>query len=170
MNLPPWREAAIGKSHDRSAFDCGEPALNDFLLTQARQAHERGASKTFVAAPVTAPKTVLGFYSLSPASLEFDRAPEVVRKASGRYDVPGFRLGRLATSLGVQSSGLGGQLLVCAARRCLAAAQEVGGTVMFIDAKSERATHWYERYGAVRLADEPRSLVIALATLAPLIK
>jgi hypothetical protein len=41
--------------------------------------------------------------------------------------------------LSVQGSGLGGQLLLCAARRCLAAAQKVGGTVLFIDAKSERA-------------------------------
>jgi hypothetical protein len=60
--------------------------------------------------------------------------------------------------------------LLCAARRCIAAAQEVGGTVLFIDAKSERAAQWYERYGAVRLVDAQRSLVIALATLEPLLK
>jgi hypothetical protein len=170
VTLPDWREAAIAKLHDRAAFDCGEPALNEFLKAQARQAHERGASKTFVAAPVAEPKTVLGFYSLSPASLEFDRAPDVIRRASGRYEVPGFRLGRLATCLTVQGWGLGGQLLICAARRCLAAAEEVGGTVLFIDAKSERTAQWYERYGALRLADAPRSLVIALETLAPLVK
>lgn len=169
MSLPQWHEAAIEKSHDRAGFDCGEAAVNEFLRTQARQAHERGASKTFVAVAVADPKTVLGYYSLSPASLEFDRAPEVIGRASGRYDVPGFKLGRLATSVSVHGAGLGGQLLVCAARRCIAAAQEVGGTVLFIDAKSDRAAQWYERYGAVQLADAPRSLVIALATFAPLL-
>jgi hypothetical protein len=165
VTLPAWREVAIDKMHDRASFDCGEPALNDFLKTHARQAHERGASKTFVATPLAEPKTVWGFYNLSPASLEFDHAPEIVRRAPGRYDVPGFRLGRLATAIGVQGSGLGGLLLLCAARRCIAAAEHVGGTVLFIDAKSERAAQWYERYGAVRLVDTPRSLVVALATL-----
>jgi len=45
MSLPEWREEPIAKKHDRASFDCGEPALNDFLRWHARQSHDRGAAK-----------------------------------------------------------------------------------------------------------------------------
>jgi hypothetical protein len=44
-----WREAPIARHHDRKAFDCGAPALNDYLDRYARQNHESGGAKTFVA-------------------------------------------------------------------------------------------------------------------------
>jgi len=34
MSLTPWHEEPISKKHDRKSFDCGEAALNDFLLRQ----------------------------------------------------------------------------------------------------------------------------------------
>ena len=37
-----WEEAPIGKAHDRAAFDCGEPDLNDYLKRYARQNHDTG--------------------------------------------------------------------------------------------------------------------------------
>ena len=49
MSLPDWREEPIAKKHDRASFDCGEPALNEFLRKHARQSHEKGAAKTFLA-------------------------------------------------------------------------------------------------------------------------
>ena len=45
-------------------------------------------------------------------------------------------------------------------------AAEVGGVILIIDAKNERAAQWYAAYGAVPLADTPRTLVMALATFA----
>jgi len=70
MSLPDWREAPISKAHDREAFDCGEAELNEFLRRHARQSHEKGGAKTFVATPVDDSKRILGFYSLSPASID----------------------------------------------------------------------------------------------------
>lgn len=165
MSLPGWREEPISKKHDRARFDCGEPALNEFLLRQARQSHDRGAAKTFLAISQSDGRTILGFYSLCPASLEYARAPEVVRKGLGRHDVPAFRLARLAVNRPVQGQGLGGQLILAAGRRCLLAATEVGGVALLIDAKSERAARWYASYGAVPLTDARLSLVLPLATI-----
>ena len=65
----------------------------------------------------------------------------------------------------LQGQGLGGQLLLSAGRRCLLAATEVGGVALLIDAKNERAANWYAPYGAVHLADAPRSLILPLAKL-----
>lgn len=160
-----WLEVPIGKKHDRTQFDCGDPALNDFFRNYARQSHEKGAAKTFLAISKDDGKSILGFYSLCPASLEYARTPEIVRKGLARHDVPAFRLVRLAVDVSAQGQGLGGQLILAAGRRCLLAASEIGGVVMLIDAKNQRAADWYASYGAIPLADVPLSLVMPLATI-----
>lgn len=165
MSLPEWREEPIAKEHDRASFDCGEPALNDFLRLHARQSHDKATAKTFLAISKSDGKTILGFYSLCPASLEYARTPAIIRKHLARHDVPAFRLGRLAVDHSVQGQGLGGQMLLSAGRRCLLASTEVGGLMILIDAKNERVANWYSSYGAVPLADAPLSLVLPLATI-----
>ena len=165
MNLLDRRETPISKVHDRDAFDCGEPALNEFLRRHARQSHANGGAKTFVATPLGEEGRVLGFYSLSPASIDYPRTPVLAKKGLARYDVPVFRLGRLAVDLTLQGQGLGGQLLMAAGRRCIRAAAEVGGVALLIDAKNDRVAGWYETYGAISLLDAPMSLVLPLATI-----
>jgi hypothetical protein len=64
-----------------------------------------------------APGRVLGFYTLSPASLDYARTPALVKKGLARYEVPTFRLGRLAFDRTVQGRGLGGALRLAADRR-----------------------------------------------------
>jgi GNAT superfamily N-acetyltransferase len=164
--LLAWREAPIGKQHDRAAFDSGDADLNAYLLRYARQNHDSGGAKTFVAVPVDMPSRILGFYSLSPASLDYARTPPIARRGLGRYDVPVFRLGRLAVDRSVQGRGLGGGLLIAAGKRCMAVAEEVGGVALLIDAENAQAASWYEGYGAVRLEDAPLSLVLPFGTLA----
>ena len=165
MIVTAWHEEPIHKKHDREAFDCGEETLNEFLRRYARKSHELGGAKTFLAIDDADNKTILGFYSLSPASVAYARTPEIVRRGLARHDVPGFRLARLAVDRRFQRRGLGGQLLLAAGRRCLAASAEVGGVVLVIDAKNERAAGWYSSYGAVPLLDAPLSLLLPLAVI-----
>ncbi len=166
MTALRWQEAPLAKQHERAAFDCGDADLNLYLQRYARQNHESGGAKCFVAAPADAPARILGFYTLSPASLETSRAPALAKKGLARYDAPVFRLGRLAVDKSVQGRGLGGALLLRAADRCIRVAQDVGGVALLIDAKNDRAARWYESYGALRLDDAPLSLVLPLVTAA----
>lgn len=160
-----WYEEPINKKHDRETFDCGEEVLNEFLRRYARKSHELGGAKTFLAIDDKDNQTVLGFYSLSPASVDYARTPEIMRRGLASHDVPGFRLARLAVDRKLQGQGIGGQLLLAAGRRCLLASAEVGGVVLVIDAKNERAAEWYAGYGAVRLLDAPLSLLLLLTTI-----
>lgn len=165
MTVPAWHEEPIAKKHHRDVFDCGEPALNDFLRNHARKSHEAGGAKTFLAISDEDGAAILGFYSLSPASVEYARTPEIVKRKLARYDVPVFRLARLAVHRAMQGQGLGGQLLLSAGRRCILAAAEVGGVALLIDAKNDRVAAWYRSYGAVPIDDAPLSLLLPLATL-----
>ena len=170
MSLPAWHEESISKKHNREAFDCGEPALNEFLQRYARRSHDLGGAKTFLAIADSDNESILGFYSVSPASVEYAQTPEIVRRGLGRYEVPVFRLARLAVDRKLQGLGLGGQLLVAAGRRCLLAAAEVGGVALLIDAKSKKVADWYTGYGAVPLADAPLSLLLPLTTIEAALK
>lgn len=164
MTLPAWKEEAIARSHDRQSFDCGDPAMNDFLRRYARQSHEQNASKTFCAIDVSAPNRMLGFYTIAPSAVAYDIVPAAMTKGLARHEVSGFKLARIATDITVAGQGLGGQLLAAAALRCLRIAAEAGGMLLIIDAKSERAAEWYASYGAERLKDRPLTLVMPLAT------
>lgn len=170
MTSAAWHEEPINKTHDREAFDCGEEALNDFLRRHARKAHDLGGAKTFLAIEDTDDKAILGFYSLSPASVEYARIPEILKRGLARHDVPGFRLARLAVQRRLHRQGLGGQLLLAAGKRCLLAASEVGGVVMVIDAKNQGVAGWYARYGALPLLDPPLTLLLPLPTIGAALK
>lgn len=165
MNIPSWHEESISKKHNGEAFDCGEELLNDFLRKHARKSHEAGGAKTFLAINDADGKTIFGFYSLSPTAIEYARTPGIVKRGLGRYEVPGFRLARLAVARTFQGKGLGGQLLMAAGRRCLQVAQEVGGVVLVIDAKNENIAKWYATYGAISLDDAPLTIMLPLATI-----
>jgi GNAT superfamily N-acetyltransferase len=169
MTVPPWHEEAITKNHNRAAFDCGDAELNTFLQRYARQSHNQGAAKTFLAIEDTT-NAILGFYSVAPAALAYHQAPAIVRRGLARHEVPGFRLARIAVDRAYQGQSLGGQLLLAAGRRCLMAAAIVGGTVLVIDAKNDRAAAWYASYGALPLLDAERTLVLPLATIEGLLK
>lgn len=161
-----YREEAIARSHDRHGFDCGSPALNTYLARYARQNHLSGGAKAFVIVEPEAPARVLGYYTISPAAIEFSRVPDVMARKLGRYEVPVYRLGRLAVAASAQGQGLGANLLLLAGRRALAVAAEVGGVALAIDAKDERAAGWYARFGAIRLLDDPLKLVLPLQVIA----
>ncbi|KMJ45144.1 acetyltransferase [Xenorhabdus khoisanae] len=164
MMLVDWHEEPISRHHDRAAFDCGDDALNQFLYRHARQNHEKGGAKTYLAVSDCNQK-VLGYYSLSPASIAYESTPEVIKRGLARHEVPVFRLGRLAVDVSVQGQGLGGQLLLAAGRRSLLVAAQAGGIALLIDAKNERVAHWYAAYGAVPLLDASLSLLLPFTTI-----
>jgi GNAT superfamily N-acetyltransferase len=161
-----WREEAIARHHDRGAFDCGSAELNDYLRKYARQNHETGGAKSFVAVLPDEPARVLGYYSISPGAIEFARVPARLTRKLGRYEVPVFRLGRLGVSRSLQGQGLGAELLLAAGIRALSVASQVGGVALAIDAKDGLAAGWYERFGAARLLDDPLKLFLPLAMIA----
>lgn len=166
MTLPSWHEEPIAKSHHRQAFDCGDTQMNAFLHRYARQSHQQNASKTFCAIDDAVPGRILGFYTITPSAVAYEDVPETMTRGLARHEVAGFKLARIATDRSVAGRGLGGQLPAAAALRCLRVAGEVGGMLLIIDAKNERAAKWYASYGAEALTEKPLTLVMPLASFA----
>jgi GNAT superfamily N-acetyltransferase len=152
-----------GALHDRKGFDCGVPALNDYLLRFAEQHRKKGISSTYVLVDPATPRTILGYYSLSAAQVDADALSEAERKKLPRYPIPCFRMGRLACRLDRRGEGLGRLLLGCAVDRCLSARQQVGAYALLVDAKDETAKAFYLRYGFIPCQDHAMTLYLALA-------
>ncbi len=164
MIISDWHEEPISKHHNRDAFDCGDNELNVFLHRHARQSHLKGGSKTYLAVN-TKNKKILGYYSLSPASIAYKSTPKVIKCGLARHDIPVFRLARLAIDVSVQGQGLGGQLLLSAGRRSLLVALQAGGVALLIDAKNDRVAEWYASYGAIPMPEEKLTLLLPFNTI-----
>ncbi len=149
-------------AHDRPAFSCGVPALDEYLHRFADQHKRRGISAAYVMVDSVAPATILGYYTLSAAEVDADRRGAADRRRLPRYPVPCFRLGRLAIRQGAQGQGLGKLLMACAVDRFLKARQQVAAYALVVDAKDEDALAFYQHFGFKPLADAALTLYLPL--------
>lgn len=130
--------------HRLDTFDCGKPALNEWLMRHARQAQGSGSAKTFVAADND---RVGGYFSLTVGQIDTIEAPERIAKGMGQYPVPVVILARLAVSLQSQGRGIGTGMLQDAIRRTLLIAEQAGIRAMLTHPIDEDAARFYKRFG-----------------------
>ena len=134
----------LTRAHDRNLFDCGVPALNDYLKQYALQNQKKHAARTYVA---TRGRRVVGYYSLAYGSVSVDEAPKSVKAGLPMYPIPVILLARLAVDLTERGQGLGAALLRDALLRTLRAAEIAGLRAMIVHAKDDAAKLFYEKYG-----------------------
>src|SRR5262249_20835819 len=108
--------------HDLTHFQCGEPALDDWLRRRARQNEESGASRTYV---LCAGNRVVGYYPLAVGAVAHADAPGRVRR-NMPDPVPVIIVGRLAIDQTMQGQSLGPALLRDAVLRTIQAAEIAG--------------------------------------------
>lgn len=159
--MASWVIHRLDKGHDRSAFDCGQPMLNDWLKDRAGQFDRRDLSRTFVA---TRPgeKLVVGYYAISTHRVVYDALPASETKGLPRLDVPVVLIGRLAVDHTVQGQGLGALLLVDSLRRSLQISEQIGIRAVEVDALDEVAKNFYLKFGFRSLLDDPRHLFLPM--------
>ena len=124
--------------HDLSGFDCGEPALNDWLRHRALK-NESRFSRTYV---VCEGNRVIAYFSISASSVDREAAPGKVRR-NAPDTIPVSVIGRLAVSRDHAGMGLGADMLSDALRRIAAAAQNIGIGAVLVHAKNEAAKRFY---------------------------
>lgn len=148
--------------HDREGFDCGVPALNEYLQRYAEQHRRKGISAAYVLVDSAAVSTVLGYYTLSAAEVDVAQLADADRKRLPRYPVPCFRMGRLACRVDQPGRGLGKLLVGCAVDRRLNAREQVAAYALIVDAKDEAARRFSQHFGCRRLTDRDLTLYLPL--------
>lgn len=158
----------LGPTHDRAAFSCEEPRLENYLKTQARQDAQKKLATVFI---MTADgRAIAGFYTLSQYSIWSGEIPEQVTRKLTKHDrVPATLIGRLARDSAYRGTGAGDLLLVNALQRCLAVSAQAGSWAVVVEAKNERGTAFYKKFGFESFPSRPLKLFLPTATIEKLL-
>jgi ribosomal protein S18 acetylase RimI-like enzyme len=155
----------LTKKHDVKDFDSGNDDLNSWFATTAGQHQRKGLSVTTFLVDDKSPRDVIGFHTVAVRGLmqKGDFPPEIVKQLPRQF--PCFTIARLAVSKHHQNKGHGEMLLVDAMKQVKRASRDVGGVLLFVDAKDEEIAHFYQRYGFLALPDDPTTLVMLVADI-----
>lgn len=150
---------ALDAEHLLDGFDCGKPALNEWLIRYARQAHASGSARTYV---VVDEQRIAGYFSLSVGQIDSLEAPDRVRKGMGNYPIPVVILARLVVSVADPGRGIGVGLLQYAIRRTLAIADLAGVRALLTHPIDDEAARFYLRFGFEASPAREQQLILLL--------
>jgi len=152
------------RRHDRATFHCGAAVLDDWLRTRASQFERRDLARVYVF--VQPGQTIVkGYYALANHTIVYEALPDDQAKGLPRMDIPVVLLGQLAVGRSVQGQGLGEFLLVDALRRAECLAANIGIRAVEVDALDGPSRRFYEKYGFVRLLDDPQHLFLPMGVV-----
>lgn len=150
--------------HDRKAFTCGHDGLDQYLRRYAGQAIRNGLARVYVAEGDEG--EVLGYYTLSAASVRHRDLPPDQARALPRYPVPAVLIGRMASDTKARETGqrIGSRLLIHALKQALRAADTIGVQCVIVDSKPE-AVGFYQRFGFLPLLGDGLKLYLPIGTI-----
>ena len=149
----------LAQIHDLSAFDCGEPVLNEWLKRRAFANQVTGASRIFVV--VGERNQVLAYYALAAGAIAHAEAVGSVRR-NMPDPIPVMVLGRLAVDRSCQGQQLGSALLKDAFLRAVSVSENVGIRALLVHAINDAARQFYIQRGFHPSLLNPYTLMLRL--------
>ena len=147
--------------HDRTRFTCGVKPLNNYLKAMANQQAQKDNNRTFVLKDEAISSYIIGFYTLTMASIALQNLPLKLQKKH-KLSTSGGLIARLAVDKRYKGKGFGEWLLVDALKKLLKASATVAFPIIIVDAK-EGAKLFYEKYGFTAFHDSENKLYITVA-------
>ena len=144
----------LASSHKKKRFDCSNDSLNDYLHKRAKQDVKRKLASCFILADSA--KNILGYYTLSNASISKELIPDNLMGKLPYQDLPVTLLGRLAIDGSSKGKGFGKLLLIDAFQRSFAISSQVASVAIIVDPIDNNAEAFYKKYGFILLQDSSR--------------
>jgi GNAT superfamily N-acetyltransferase len=133
--------------HDRSAFDCGTPQLNEFLQQFAAKHRAAGISMTMVLPAKGNEADICAYYTLSHTEISRKTLPKSAAKSLPHYPVPVLLIAQLAVNRAAQGQGLGKITLIRALRHAHAINEHLPSYAVVVDALDDGVRGFYEQFG-----------------------
>ena len=149
------RPEPISEHHIIQHFDCGQPALNDWLKNRSLQSEAKSA-RTYVVCKET---IVAGYYCLAAGGVLRDDVPRKIRH-NLPTSVPVMVLGRLAVDAAYQGQKLGSSLLKDAMQRTMAASRVAGVRCLVVHSIDDESVPFYLQYGFVQFPEGSKTLFL----------
>lgn len=141
-------------------FDCGKPALDDWLARRAIGNQAMGTSRTWVVTESGSTR-VVAFYASCTSSVLRRTAPNPLGK-SQPDEIPAILLGRTAVDSKHKGRGLGAALLKHFMLKAIEVANSVGVRVVLVHAKDDDVRAFYQHYEFAESPIDPLTLMMLL--------
>lgn len=152
----------LAGTHDLSAFESGQPALDAWLRESARDSDGRNLTRTYVWHK--GDNLVGAYYTLMPFFIERETLSK--KQARGLPNrISCFLIARLALDVRLHGEGLGTQLLASALERAERGSRELGGRYVIVDAVDDDATSFYRHHGFQPIPGTPSRFVLPMKAL-----
>ena len=151
--------------HLLERFDCGKPALNEWVVRRALNNQANGTSRTWVVVESDS-HNVVAFYASATASVLRSSTPKRMRRNQPE-EMPAILLARMAVDSRHKGQGLGAALLKHFMLKALEVAESVGVRVPLIHAKDDEAKSFYSHYGFVESPIDPLVSMVLPGELYP---
>ena len=157
MINPTYRVTKLAPGHDLGAFDCGEPAYDEWLVRHGAASVQAGVSAVYLLLEEHAETSrVVGYYAINPTQVVREDVPQSLSRGWPQT-VPAWKLGKLAVHLDLRSdrdAHWGRHLLRDALETIVRVADAGGGKVIVVDADNEGLLDFYLRNGFKRSGRE----------------
>lgn len=167
----PTTITRISPADNVADFCCGTHALDSYLHRHAVRNDRAGINCAYVLRrgendTKTLPE-ILGFYTLSMASVEPSWLSDQYDFKLPKYPLPVVLIGRLAIDQRAQRMRFGRHLLINAIETVLIVAESVGCIGTAVDAKNTASAEFYGKYGFFPLGAEnvwPQQMYLSNST------
>lgn len=150
MSAATYTVVRLAPGYDLTAFDCGEPAYNQWLGSHAVSSVRSGVSAVYLLLEVDGDqRRVVGYYAISPTQVVRSEAPGSLSRGWPRT-VPAWKLGKLAVHVDLRAdreAQWGRQLLRAALQTIVRVADAGGVKVIVVDADNPALIGFYIRNG-----------------------
>ena len=126
--------------HDVAKFDCGKPALNNWLQRYALSNQRHGFTRVLAAC---IDNRVVGFYGLTQTAVDPSLMPRRIRTGQPPKAIPAILIAQFAVDTEFAGRGLGSSMLRHALDRALRGVELLGGRVILVDAIDEDAEAYW---------------------------
>jgi GNAT superfamily N-acetyltransferase len=135
------------RRHDRSRFESGEPALDEWLHRYAGQSRRAHTAATWVIA--SADDVVIAYASIAMTAIDRSTAPSQLAKRAPD-PVPALLLGRLAVDRRHAGQGIGTALVAHVLATAVELNTKAACRAVVVTALNRQARSWWERLGFER--------------------
>lgn len=159
MSLQLSPPCPLDVSHVLEGFDCGEPALNDWLKRRAMSNQLSGASRSFVV--LDQERRVRAYYAMAAGAVSHQVATSALRR-NMPDPIPVMVLGRLAVDRPAQGIKLGAAMLRDAVNRAIYVSENAGVRALLVHALHDEAKRFYLHYGFQESPHQSMTLMLRL--------
>lgn len=161
--------------HNRATFSYGVEQVDNYFKKTANKL--RNADIVRLMVMTKGGNEVIGFYALNAHAVRFEELPKkYARTRPSHGSITAAYISMIGRDEQYRGSSYGGDLLVDALRRIVAAADQIGISVVLLDVldcgdpqKTARRKALYESYGFQELASVPLRMFLPIAIAAQLV-